>query len=385
MNIKRALAILLCISLIMLTVAGCGSNDDDEYYYENGDDTTPERTPDLDFSFGSSDPLEEAEEILRLLNARVGTDNFIEFFREMMLEHSEDPGSHSFPEGYVFREGDMVPEFFEAAISLEYGEISGIVETMYGYHIILRVPVDYDSAPMPPPGAPPSSLRQLAAMEDFRFQYSQWLSAVEANIEYSPEYEALDLAIIFEHGTDFELSFPSFNPDTIMISSGDLSIPWAHLYVFLFPIITEILESHEAGNMEVEWHEEAFEGYTLAELVIEYATDEAISFIAYLYGMEANNIILSDDDLSTLDESIDGIIAIYGSKEDFEESLRENSGYYDFETFMDFAIIEFGVSALVEALYGDEGSGFPDARVAQYAEANGFLMAMHILRMKPGF
>lgn len=38
--------------------------------------------------------------------------------------------------GY-FGRGEMVPEFDEAAFALEAGEISGIVETMFGYHIIL--------------------------------------------------------------------------------------------------------------------------------------------------------------------------------------------------------------------------------------------------------
>jgi len=330
--------------------------------------------------------LEEAEEIHRLLNQQIGSDDFIEFFREMMFEHSEDPGMYSFPEGYLFREGDMVEAFFDAAISLEYGEISGIVETMYGYHIILRLPIDYDSSPVGPPGAGPMpSLRQLAAMEDFRFQHSQWISAIEREIEFSPEFEALDLSIVFENGTDFEESFSSFAPDTVMISSGNLLLSWAHIYVFLFSVVDDIFQRNEADGTEVEWHEEVFDGYTLAELVLEYVSEEAISFISYLYGMEANNISLSDEDLQTLDESLEGIIEIYGSNEAFEESLRENNGYYNYETFMDFAVIEFGLSLLVDTIYGDDGTGFPDSRAAQYAEINGFLMAMHILRMKPGF
>ncbi|MDD4895787.1 MAG: peptidylprolyl isomerase, partial [Atribacterota bacterium] len=37
--------------------------------------------------------------------------------------------------GYVVR-GQMVPAFEEAAFSLEIGELSNIVETEYGYHII---------------------------------------------------------------------------------------------------------------------------------------------------------------------------------------------------------------------------------------------------------
>jgi len=382
MKLKRVLVILLCVSLLIITVAGCRSTDDDDYQYENGTETPPGSTPAP--SSGDGDPLEEAEEILRLLNERIGSDDFVEFFREMMFEHSEDPGRHSFPDGYIFREGEMVSEFFETTISLEIGGISGIVETMYGYHIILRLPIDFDSFSVShPSGGPPSSVRQLAAMEDFEFQRFQWLNALE--IEYSQEYEDLDFAVVFENGLDFDASFATLDPDTIMISSGDLSISWAQLYVFIYRIVYEVFQMHEAGDMEIDWNEEAFEERTWAELVLGYASEEAISFISYMYGMERNNIVLSDDDLQDLNESIESIIEMYGSKEELEYSLRETSGYYNFDVFMDLVTIEFGVSVLVDTLYGDEGSEFPDSLVEIYAEANGFLMAMHILRMKPGF
>jgi hypothetical protein len=385
MKIKRFLAIILCLSLLVISVIGCGNNEDDEYLYENGNDAVPSGTPAPPPDAGS--PLEEAEEILRLLNEQVGSDNFIEFFREMMFEHSEDEGGvFMFPDGYLFREGDMVSEFYEATASLEIGEVSGIVETMYGYHIILRLPIDYDSAPIPPPGSgqlPP--LRQLAAMEDYRVQSSQWVDAVSREIKYSPEFEALDIAAVFENGISFEASFSNFAPDTIMIWSGDFTISWAHIYAFIFPLVDNIFDYHEADDSEIDWHDNVpFEDITWEELVLRYAEDEAILFMSYQYGMKVNNVVLSDDDLELLDELIEQILMFYGSLEEFETVLRENDGYYNFELFIEFAkVIELGYSALITALYGEDGADFPDERVAEYAEANGFLMAMHILRMKP--
>ncbi len=66
-------------------------------------------------------------------------------FDELMLEYSEDPGSQSEPQGYTFIEGEMVDEFYEATKALQVGEVSGIVESDYGYHIIKRVQPDFDA------------------------------------------------------------------------------------------------------------------------------------------------------------------------------------------------------------------------------------------------
>lgn len=59
-------------------------------------------------------------------------------FKELADEYSEDPGRASYPEGYVYTPGTMVAEFESAAAQLQPGEISGIVQSDYGIHIIMR-------------------------------------------------------------------------------------------------------------------------------------------------------------------------------------------------------------------------------------------------------
>jgi parvulin-like peptidyl-prolyl isomerase len=67
-----------------------------------------------------------------LSRARKGED-----FAELAKTYSEDPGSKDKGGLYEnFGRGQMVKPFEEAAFSVPVGEISGIVETTFGYHII---------------------------------------------------------------------------------------------------------------------------------------------------------------------------------------------------------------------------------------------------------
>ena len=75
-----------------------------------------------------------------LKDARGGAD-----FDKLVADESEDPGSQSQPEGYVFTDGEMVPEFYEGTKALKINGISDVIETSYGYHVIKRLaPTDED-------------------------------------------------------------------------------------------------------------------------------------------------------------------------------------------------------------------------------------------------
>ena len=71
----------------------------------------------------------QMEDILK--RARSGED-----FAKLAKEYSEDPGSKDNGGEYIFPRGQMVPEFEAAAFSLNTNQISDIVTTQYGYHII---------------------------------------------------------------------------------------------------------------------------------------------------------------------------------------------------------------------------------------------------------
>jgi parvulin-like peptidyl-prolyl isomerase len=61
-------------------------------------------------------------------------------FEKVVAQYSQDPSSAQ-NGGLIgpFRKGELVPGFEKAALSLSPGEISEIIETPYGFHIIYKV------------------------------------------------------------------------------------------------------------------------------------------------------------------------------------------------------------------------------------------------------
>lgn len=97
--------------------------EDGTYAYPALDDATIAEKKDL------------AEDILAQLNA---SDDPSALFDDLMNEYSEDEGLADSPDGYTATLGQMVSAYEEAALALSFGQVSGIVESEYGYHIIIR-------------------------------------------------------------------------------------------------------------------------------------------------------------------------------------------------------------------------------------------------------
>ncbi len=86
---------------------------------------------------------ELAEDLLRRLSE---SDDPLALFPQLAAEYSEDGGRAMYPDGYTFTRGTMVEEFDSAARALGENEYSAIVESPYGYHVILRKPLNVGEA-----------------------------------------------------------------------------------------------------------------------------------------------------------------------------------------------------------------------------------------------
>ena len=179
---------------------------------------------------------------------------------------------------------------------------------------------------------------------------------------------------------NFNSALATFPPDTVMIKSGDFSITWAHFYIILFNTVSNLYESYGA---DIPWAED-LDGLSLADLVLDYSTNEAKSFLAYMYGLESSNLVVGDQELAEFSQDIDGYIEEMGGIDALEEHLRETSGVYNIEVFTNIIFLEFRVGLLADKMFGDDAADFSDESVLEYINDNNLelLMAMHILLMK---
>lgn len=132
----------------------------------------------------------KAEELLAQLQAISDPEELKTKFDELMQANSEDSGLQSNPDGYVFGDGEMVQPFEDAVKALAPGQISGIVESDFGYHIILR---------QDPADAP--ALREEWQAQKMDGVLEQWVE--EAQIETTQTYDDLTTADFYEKLTAY--------------------------------------------------------------------------------------------------------------------------------------------------------------------------------------
>lgn len=125
--------------------------------------------------------LAQAQALSDELRAIEDKEALLRRFAELKAELDEDTGKTAYPNGYVFTPGTMVAEFENAVKSQEAYQVSDPVETSYGYHIILNMPLDPDAVVEYSSSGAPMTARTLAANEaysDAADAYAEELSVV---------------------------------------------------------------------------------------------------------------------------------------------------------------------------------------------------------------
>lgn len=116
----------------------------------------------------------KAEDILKRANA--GED-----FYTLMKEFSEDKQEGSDPEEYyLFKAGEMVEEFETAAFALKENEISEIVTTEFGYHIIKRINVTDDEKYF---NEIKDTIKSNYLSGEIQKQYEEWKAGYEITVD----------------------------------------------------------------------------------------------------------------------------------------------------------------------------------------------------------
>lgn len=126
---------------------------------------------------GDENAKQTAEELQKRAAAGEDFDKLIELY-------GKDPGMTVNKNGYYFTKGEMVEPFEKAAYELKPGEISGVVETTYGYHIIKRC--EFNNSDFVSSSAYTDVVNKYASKKAAEF-YDGVKSGLA--VEYSPSYD----------------------------------------------------------------------------------------------------------------------------------------------------------------------------------------------------
>ncbi|MCB0361890.1 MAG: peptidylprolyl isomerase [Bdellovibrionales bacterium] len=116
---------------------------------------------------GEEPAREKAQLVLSKLNSRSAS------FDKLASQFSEDPKFSQGGNLGSFKAGEMLPEIEKAVVNLKPGEVSGIIQTRVGFHIVKLAKKSL--VPNPDFEAKKESIRELLFAQAFKQQLRQWL------------------------------------------------------------------------------------------------------------------------------------------------------------------------------------------------------------------
>jgi len=135
--------------------------------------------------------LKRAQEISEELQGIENVDERREKFLKYKAELDEDTGKTAYPKGYTFTKGTMVTEFENAVNELGEYEVSDPVESTYGYHVIMRLPLSGDAILEYSDAGTPITAKAKYANEDYANKMQTYMDSLK--VEYAEGYQAPEI------------------------------------------------------------------------------------------------------------------------------------------------------------------------------------------------
>lgn len=128
-----------------------------------------------------------------------------ESFEDVAKQYSMDPGSKDKGGDLGFFERRMmVKEFDEVAFKLEIGQMSGVVKTNFGYHIIKCT----DKQPIPPFDSEKENLKKVYRQGRFNDDYNIFVDSLRAKYNYQLIQQTVDFLLANSDGFHFGEEHP---------------------------------------------------------------------------------------------------------------------------------------------------------------------------------
>ena len=222
----------------------------------------------------------EAEATLKELRAlESDREALLARFDELMAD-ADDPGMTTFPDGYTFTSSQMVQEFEDGTRALEDYAISDIVESSYGYHIILRLPLDPEGKTLSQDSSTGEymTLRADAANELFNTTLLDWIDTAE--VEWQGDFGTMDYNELFtvtEGETTPENGGVNENvqKDANFYRTLGKILPYLLIAVVIAILVTVLTRKKDGKNPETPTETSAEEPDTEPEKAGEPETEEA--------------------------------------------------------------------------------------------------------------
>ncbi len=133
----------------------------------------------------------QAAELAAELQGIEDTEARLARFAELKEQFDEDSGKAAYPNGYVFQPGDMVEEFENTVKAQEAFQVSDPVESAYGYHVIMTLPLDPDAVLEYSSGGAAMTARSTAANAAYSEMVDSYVE--EQELVYAEGFEKPDL------------------------------------------------------------------------------------------------------------------------------------------------------------------------------------------------